>query len=53
VLVAGVGAFRAKYPEVVDPILESIEGISQRFLSLGERLAHGEIANEDALREEP
>eukprot|EP01135_Chromosphaera_perkinsii_P003741 Nk52_evm1s254 gene=Nk52_evmTU1s254 len=35
-LVAGVGAKKAKYPNIINPIFDSIEGISAEFLSLVE-----------------
>jgi mevalonate kinase len=42
VLVAGVKAYLAKYPSVIGPIMDSIEGVSQRFLEIAER--EGEAA---------
>lgn len=42
-LVAGVGAKKQKYPAVVDPMLDAIDGISLRCVEVFKRLQTGEM----------
>ncbi|KAJ8651693.1 mevalonate kinase [Lichtheimia ornata] len=42
-LVAGVGAKKTKYPAVVDPMLDAIDGISLRCVEVFKRLQTGEM----------